>query len=339
MDFKAGFDHIKPMFPPALVSDQYKLRITAIASLFKTVAVVSIECRLSKEDDGVDLAIGFETDVPNDRFGIFFQIPKNEIEKISGNDNRLDNILQFFIAPSQSQQFLKESIQGFWLNFDLSEGNTIPLPWIYLVFREIKLGAAFYATLLKKTFLSVDLNYDQPTLDRMEDVVKALPDHAYLLGVAIPTQASQRTFRVVICGMTFGQILIFLKNIQWPGDLVDLASKLGPGCALCNKLGLLLDFSNGELLAKVGIEMLIQQDNAIHHVDQLLKFMIGLEVCDPSKAHRVNEWICRAVSTEDPPAHQVPVQRLNQWINHFKLVYEPGKPIEAKCYFGSSLRK
>ena len=338
MDFKTGFDLIKPWFPPALVSDLYKSRITLIAPLFKSVSVISVECRLSKEDN-VDLAVGFEADLPGDQLGVFLKNQHHEIDTNSDNVNRLHNMLQFFMAPSPAQQFLKQSIKGFWLNFDLNEGSDIPLPWVYLVFREVKLGGSFYATLLKKTFHSVTLNYDQPTLDRMVDVVNAIPDHAYLLGVAIPTQANQRTFRVVIYGMDFGQILDFLKIIQWPGDLENLALQLNPIGALCDKLGLLLDVSNGVLLAKVGIEMLIEQENAILHVDQLLKFILGLEVCDPSKANAVNDWIRRIASTEGLPLSPASTQVINQWINHFKLVYEPGKPLTAKCYFGSSLRK
>lgn len=340
MDFSACFNQVKKTLPPELVNEFYTGRINEIAPLIKSFTLASLECRLSSADHEVDLALGFESHSPLKWMEAFSSKKLKEHPTAKADYIRLKQLVRFFTNTPGQQSFLRDSIQGFWINFDLHSTAGIPIPWTYLVYRDLKLGNEFYGTLLSATIHALDSGYEEATMERMQQCVLNLPDQAWLLGLAIPAWRSINTYRMVLYGMNFEQISGYLSRIRWGGNSRQFRKQLGQAGRHCEALGLLLDFSNGLIHPKIGLELLIHPDRPETQVSQLLKSLSELGVCDAGKANALTRWM----KLKDQKKEHLEIKsydpgsglklKVQQWINHFKIVYDPGSSVSAKCYFG-----
>lgn len=329
MDFTFCFGQFKKKIPNRLVSEYYLSKISGIAPAVNSFSLASIECRLAEKEDQVDLAIGYT-------HGLLRNLVKPKLNLdlwrrlgiCESDPGQLEKMLDFFGNELRQKHFLQDTIEGVWVNLDLSHGQDLGLPWIYIVFRYLGLGPEFYNHLMIKTVQTLDIRYDQATISLMQEVLKSLPEHAYLLGMAVPSQRNGHSFRLVLYGMNFREVGNYLGKISWAGDLEDFVLKMGSAADRCTKLGLLLDFSNGSIHPKLGVELLLDPLDSGKHSQEVLKSLLDLGLCSKAKSADLVLWL------RDQEAFGNSQQSVRQWINHFKMVYEPGKPISAKCYFG-----
>lgn len=336
MDFKACFDQVYPTLPGALFSERYINRIRELAPELKCFSLASLEFRLAENDDTIDLALGFKADTNfawlEDFIQNQFTVNANDPEPTQG----IDPVLLYFTRLNRERLFWEGANEGFWLNLDLRNSSNTPVPWTYMVFRELNLGPGFYIAVLKKTLGTFGFKDSRTTMDGMQDVILKLPDNAFLLGLALPTWRNANTFRLVIYGMSFDQILNFLGAVQWPGDLKEITLSLESVAGQCKKLGLLIDIMEGKIQAKIGVELLVHASYQAQHIKQLLQSLVRMGLCDPVKEQVLNLWAGKEIKSKNWLKHHSIPNSLNvrQWINHFKLVYHPGQPILAKGYLG-----
>jgi len=340
MNFKTCFDSIKKSLPVELVNAHYKKIISAIVPPINFFSLASIECKLDSDDPGVDLAIGFENLADYRWTGVFADMKLSNHTGIPGDDHfPLENILNWFATSNPKNHFLLDQVQGLWLNFDLSTGMELQVPWSYIVFRNSGLGLEFDEVLLQKTVESMSFEFDAPTMGFMKRSILNLPSNAYLLGLALPTSRNAHAYRLVIYGMNFNQLVEYLERIQWAGQVANLCEKLESLGNQCDQIGLLLDFSPGGMKSKIGIELLIDQQNADSHSRNLLDGILELGIGDKVKINALKRWLdsnCdptwEAAEMSNKPMNKLSPVR--QWINHFKIVFNPGTGLSAKCYLG-----
>ena len=347
---------VKPNVSPQLISPETWLNIDTVAKALPQAitSFFGFECRLgthkptadfltctSASEAGREILAGSNNHLIN--------LPDSLIEKPIWS-----NIRNFCHHWSKKDSPLHEKIRNIWLEFDIDESlNTVPLPscffgpeniysvqsdnynsyqWVNQEALKLLLGKTISPKVEKQLFNCFNL----------------LPKEAYVFQVGVMLARKSELVRICIRNISVENILNYLTQINWQGDINELKTLLNDISNLVDRID--LDIDVGEFVyPKIGLECyLTQQPSFEPRWNLFLEYLVKLGLCVREKHDALLAYPGYVREKSHPELLPSSLLKLSKFLgseyervffrglHHIKIVYQPEKPLEAKAYLSVS---
>ncbi len=319
---------VVPHLPPALVAPEGLQPLRRLARALPAVSWFGFESRLATPAATADFLIGLTA---SSRSGALFA------GRTFDDDRASNPLAQPGWAPFRALAAewadptspLSANVAIAWLEFDVaSGGDALAVPNV--LFGSKAPGAA-------QAVAEIGLHclLGRPpaagVVQRLEHCFDALPPQTRIFHIGVMLARQVEDVRVCVYPLCWEEIAPYLERIGWPGPRDDVVEVLAPFCQRAVRLGLAVDV--GESVgSKIGLECYL--DERPHprpdpRWPAFLEQLVAEGLCTVDKRDALLGW----------PGGQRTSRFL--WpsiflrrLNHLKLVYEPGRPLEAKAYWG-----
>lgn len=337
-------DHLRNLsrsIPPELIAESELEEIMKLSSLFPfdVSADLGFECRLGDERARCDFFMLIQQGTE----GADALSGKSRISSLSNALmdipfwKKLQRLFQIWNDPSRS---LISEVEMFWLEFDREEMGFNPVPNLFFRLREkdcLKNPHRWEAMkdILNEIYhILFDIPFPPHLAVTLQRCMKLLPPDSaiYQVGFMIPRKTE--AIRLILTSMHPDKLTGYLKRIEWSGDYAAVERMFSRYAAgfdytVCNLhigekvlpyLGLELYFRNlaqpkWELRWKENLDLFISDNLVLPAKSLALQSFPGI----------TNSEVLFPV-------------RYIHGINHLKVVYKAGHPLECKAYFGAKIR-
>lgn len=323
---------VTPYLHSDLVSPEALSHIQPLAQILPPSSPAGFECRLGENQSRVD----FETYLPLEP-----NLPEQFLTHPTWQS--LQKLYREWSLPTS---VLRQVIQGIGLEFDIDGClDDVPVPCIFLELKPIAAGGGDElietASSLLNRRLSAQLELN------LKLCADYLPPGAFFTHLgAMLSRSSEEAIRVVVKGLTPEQLIDYLTQIGWT-DPTNTFSALVPTLSEFVDY-IMLSFDVGKrVYPRIGWEGYITaSDQDRPQLQLFLDYLVAQELCTPSKRDALLAWNGfsqpsfapelwpKNISWGDRFLGSRAVSLFSRWINHIKVVYQPGKPLEAKAYLG-----
>ena len=323
---------------PAALSDIQKL-----SRILPPLSIAGFECRLREGDSRVDFQVCIPCFEPK-----LSESLSNYPEWIF-----IKNLCHEWV---EKNNFIHQFLKFIILEFDVTEElSKIPVPCIFLSFDN-----KFAVDLINHKTIGADKLIDlssrllnrqiSPILQsNLQLCVDSLPKDAYISHLGAMLSRPIDAVRINAKKIPIEQIPDYLAKIGWVESTDKFALLLCELSKFCDYI--MLSFDVGEsIYPKIGLECFLDkqpQENEPRW-ELFLDFLVRNQLCTSAKRDALLTWSGLSQKHNSPefwPDNISLVDRLlakkaasvfSRWINHIKLVYQPGCLLEAKGYLGFS---
>jgi hypothetical protein len=329
-----------------LVSSDGLQGIHHVASLLPnlpSLAAAGFECHLAKMQ--TDILVAFESKNSGEMVlnATSSQLTENPIWR---------KVNDFSSIWSDLNCHSKNCVDNVWLEFDVDQHSEQAMPEPSLFFAPFGLFAdkqkvyteSWNIDRILQSLSSHSLNKE--TLNFLTLCTQKLPDSAvfFQVGIMLPRAAESNIIRLCVDNLNSEQLLQYLNSIGWQdrdGELSNLLSTLS-GCTHVFRLNFAIQES---VLPRIGLECYLDRQPVGSSQWQLMKnFLIDHHLSGLEKIQAIERWPGYSLSED----HQElwPEQYANssaflgnnirsaivRLLHHIKIVYQPGRQLEAKAY-------
>ena len=327
-------DYLKMLTPhlrPELVSPEAMSYLQALARVLPPCSKTMLEFRLGGEASQIDLSIFF------DRYSVNLS-DKFLIDPVWRD---LHYFCQEWVDPTS---LLHQNVKSIALEFDLDkQPSKVPIPCIFLAVNKETVNNARtiidMVSRLPHYFVSSKLE------SNIQKCVDCLPEGAEIVFVGAMLSRPQKGLRAIVGGLPPEEFSDYLKHIGWEQPTNTISTLVSTLSTLVDEIRF-LSFDIGDIISpRVGLEFFFQnQPNCEPRWQVFLDCLVKMGLCSSQKKDAFLELPGvseKANNSELWPESISWVDRLlgNRvfsvfWrkINHVKIVYCPGKPLEAKGY-------
>jgi hypothetical protein len=141
--------------------------------------------------------------------------------------------------------------------------------------------------------------------------------------------------RLCVVGLSDGALLEYLRAVEWPGSASRLACALARAAramGACPAAAILHLDIDDRVRARIGLEYVLARRPQMHRElaeRALLDHLGDAGLCAPAKREALLQW--PGWSIEALP-HELWESLIGRRVNHIKVMYEGGEPVEAKAY-------
>jgi len=330
-----------PNLSTGLVDSKARQAIKQTARLLPAITRTLLECRLSANQNQVDLSQSF---VEEDKTVLqsFFYRQQSIVPGWGKTKN-------FIGAWLDEQSLISEMVAEIWFEFDLdlSSPEFLPVPGVFLSLKPESVAGTRHekATRVLEEITNILLENDAtPELvNSLKTSVERLPENVSPNYIGIMSSRKPASIRAQFSAFPQDAIVDFLKSIgleNIPDTLqsaIDMAYRFFKSAVLC--IDLAPNISN-----RIGLELFPAVGIDDEDLTPFIDFIVSNGFCSPEKREGLLSWPGRTDPTNCPshwpdpliiesflrPADQFSV--IDRRINHFKLVCEPGHPVEVKAY-------
>jgi hypothetical protein len=182
--------------------------------------------------------------------------------------------------------------------------------------------------------------------------VGALPAGAHVFQVGLMLARPVDAVRLCVRDLEVSELPGYLADVGWPGTWDEARTALAPFAALATRTALHLDVGS-EVYPRIGLECYLEAPDGSDWSPTATAFLDGLAgagLCVPSKRDGLLAWPGEQRVPADgvalPPSVASRARLLGRAaftmycreMNHVKLNFTPGRPLEAKAYVGVVLR-
>jgi hypothetical protein len=339
------FDRVAaPYLHPALVSPAAADRLRATMSALPAwlTCWFYIECRLQEDGGQVDLVMV----VCREEAAILAADPRLALQEPMRRHpawERIGALCREWVTPGSP---LHRGVHHIWLEFDVPErAGEAPVPGIFVSFTGGGGSAPVEdVPLLRERIRSSLRILDEQALrdavqDNLERCYAALPPAALIPYLGVMFQRRSPGLRLCIANITEDDVPGYLAAIGWPGDVADLerviremgAARAGSDPRGRRDVVLHVDLDEA-IRPRIGVEYRIDPHGQLQKTCSpfgLVEFLVERKLCGAAKAHGLREW---AGFTRETLEHEIWRSLVVRVVNHVKLVYTPGRELEAKGY-------
>lgn len=235
---------------------------------------------------------------------------------------------------------LAGSIRGVWLEFDAPgahEPADVPLPGVFVKLEPSAPAGPERA--LEAVLAALPGVSPMPgSVRAFRRCVEELPAGAYVSYLGSFAPRGTDAVRLCLVGIVEDALPGYLARVGWPGDpraLADLLRSVGApdGRRLHPGPGMLhLDVGGDGVQPRIGLEYVLERGGQISgrlRETGFLDRLVELGLCTAAKRDGLLAW--PGYSFENF-AHELWPSLVKRRVNHVKLVYEEGRPPEAKGY-------
>ncbi|WP_066377808.1 hypothetical protein [Anabaena sp. CA = ATCC 33047] len=326
---------VVPYLSDVLVSQQQLTAIKHLTEILPPLSPMLLECRLAAEQPRVDVSVGLQP--------MKFLIPEPLISYPFWQ--QLESFCQDWTTVNS---FVYQTVKDMWLEFDLdglTDGLTVAC-WFFSLrgeeFQDKNIEANL--KLVKLISLLQNCPLDQQRKALVERCVNALPDGVGISQIGAMRSRPGKPLRINVDGLSPQMIPTYLAKIQGepvPADLTEMITLIQP---LSDRIVLCFDIEE-QIGSRIGLECYLnQQPKKEPRWSEFLNLAVAMKCCTPQKRDALLQWPGLIQKKDQPELWPVNLQYLDSlispgsfsvfWrtINHLKLVYQPGCPLEVKAY-------
>ncbi|MEM1153591.1 MAG: hypothetical protein AAGI44_05585 [Pseudomonadota bacterium] len=334
-----------------LVNPEAKARLIAATGHMPGVARTLLECRLAAADKQVDLSQSFlRADIPK----LQFHLRQHAVENspVHPGQRRVVEFLQQWCKPSHP---FHKRIAGVWLEYDLPEQAApgTALPGIFLDFEPVDASPESRAALrdvLQQLLLQWAGQGDVLAyLDVLEGYLSALPPTVGLSYLGLMASRDPFSLRVQFSGFSGETMHAFLQatSLQATPALADhLAEAVTLADEMCQSWVACIDLLP-QLSPRVGLELFPSQYHEAVSDEVVIAKLMARGLCCQQKGQEALAWRGRLTPREaqalwpDDLLMESLLRNADEFgvierrINHFKLLAEPQRALQAKVYLAA----
>ncbi|HYO48415.1 MAG TPA: hypothetical protein VEW94_01080 [Chloroflexia bacterium] len=345
-----------PNLPPALISPEAFARITETAGALPgslAVSVFGFECKLGEEAPLADFQLQ-ATAAFNAR---------RSIANIASTAPHLlahpiwQRLREFAVEWSDPASPMHLPLYNLWLEFDM-EGppSQPPVPSVFFGLRTEEPGGEMGNRQYLESLPSICLHalgllrgnrVPDAVGDTLTRSMVLLPHNARVgfVGAMLPRDID--AFRLIINGLDKETIPGYLERIGWTGPIQELAAALEATTPFSDYLWLNVDVGEA-VYPKVSWECYIHRQSRnsadLPRWQALLDFLVERGMCTPEKreamllypgiqtAEESGEFWPESLRLLSRVLGPLGFSSFIRGIHHIKVVFQPGKPLEAKAY-------
>ena len=323
---------VTPHLHPDLVAPEALSYIQPLAQILPPSSMAGFECRLGANQSRVD----FQTYLPLEQ-----NLPEQFLTHPTWQS--LQEFYQEWALPTS---VLHQVVEGIGLEFDIDGClNGVPIPCIFLALKPIAAGDSDKLIETVSSLLKRQISTQLET--NLQLCADSLPPGAFFSHFgAMLSRSSEEAIRVVVKGLTSEQLVDYLTKIGWI-DPTNTFSALVPALSEFVDV-ILLSFDVGKkVYPRIAWEGFLKKLPQEQPQWQLfLDYLVAQELCTPSKRDALLAWNGfsqpssapelwpRNISWGDRLLGSRAISLFYRWINHIKVVYQPGNPLQAKAYLG-----
>jgi len=340
--FLNHFEAMKAGFSPDLLTDDYVEAVHCLCTLFPydTASDFGFETRLGDPVASCD----FFMMISRNSDGALMLAGKSQVAGLSPallEDPFWRNLTAMFAAWTEPGALLAEMIELFWLEFDCGPTAYNTSPNIFFRITE-EPGLSRFAQWIRMRQVLDDIyrilfgiDFPAELAETLKHCIESLPVNAnlYQTGFMIPRKTE--AIRLVLTGFNKENILEYLKKIGWQGEM-KVAEEMIAVYAGMFDYSVYNVYIGQSVLPFFGIEMYykdMRQPQWEPRWGETFRFLESKNLALSSKCKGMTDYCGqRTVSG-------LFTVRYIKGINHLKLVYKPGMPLECKGYFGTMIRK
>lgn len=252
-------------------------------------------------------------------------------------------------ADSPTSDPFRRAVDSVWLEFDTSQSLQQVMPGIFFASLEAQIFQSSYADhcqAIQTAFAHLPYLADNREIQRqLQRCLDCLPAEARIYALGDLNGRSVKQLRVAIAQAPTHKLPRFLSDIGWPGDYQVVDSLIRQVAPDVSAVSIDLDIGDG-VLPQIGLEFTNPNRFQRQWWQEMLDRLVEAGFCLPARRNALLEWQGYTNETANPDiwpndlvqtSHLVPpiYCLIVRFINHLKVVYKPGQPIEAKAYFAA----
>lgn len=334
-----------PHLRSSLISPEALSHINQIACRLPPAGASGFECRLADEAPLADLGARFAR---SDRGAAFLAghggaLPPSSAELFA--DPSWQRLRSFGARWADPRDALHRAFEHIFFEFDVDgPPETVPVPSFFLAFannaqRRIEAADEGMAILRGEPLSS-------PVRQRLSKCLEVLPPKADLYAVGAMLSRRFNGVRVDFSHLPPSSVPAYLEAVGWPGDIREVEAMLRWLPPFYKEVEVALDLTEA-VLPRLGVECHVYKGSltsASAAWGEMLDVLVERGLCLPSKRDALLAWIghshARALGDDWPGDLRQRAKSLgpnvlsvlSRTINHIKLVYQPGRRVEAKAY-------
>jgi hypothetical protein len=341
----------EPYLTQLVSPDNFK-EIISLAKHFpgNLTSFLGFECRLGVPKARTDWAFAISS-VGKDRQVLFNLLNDGYLPNQFLQQNAWRHLNDFANAWTDPNSVLRYNIKCFWLEFDMPESlPEIPIPSIFFGPERIPKGKKVndfsnYEWLLTAALPILKGHRLKKTIERrIKKCIQDLPEDASLFQVGTLLSRSTDDIRLYINHLNPKQIISYLNIIGWKdkdGEFTKLINELENKA---ERFVLSFDITDKGIGPRIGIELSFASNEFFDNKtqwSQLLDYLVEKGWCLPEKrdallnyqsAENFSGGIMKPLTSASQHLDDLIHSKIVRYINHIKIVYQPGKDIEAKAY-------
>lgn len=322
--------HLKLVMPALsehLVSPQSLANLEQLLGTLPPISTAGFECRLGADQTQVDFGVAFVNYAAQFR-QIFSRYPQWQT---------LAPFWQAWLHAADQQNFT-----GLLLEFDLDTDSIDRIPSLFLGLKP-PYSREFAA--LEPLIQSLLPDCGAAVLDQVRVCYDSLPTGAVNTHLGAMLSRSAQAVRLNLAGLPTEQIPDYLSAIGWQDPTAQFPPLLSTLSRHVENLHILAIDVGERVLPRIGLECYFShQPKQEPRWQTFLDYLVEQELCTAAKAEALLQWpgaIQAGQGNPDWPENLSLGDRFFgsqagsafvRWINHIKLVYTPGYPLEAKAY-------
>jgi hypothetical protein len=325
---------VTPHLHPELVSPEALSRIQSLAEILPLVSDAILECRLGEGQSRVDFQITLSRNTPN--------LAENFL-----SSSAWQAVRDYCQEWSELDSFLYQNIDNITLEFDLDEQRSqVPIPCIGLALnQEVGTEKLSLMKIVEKLSLIRFKHLASSHLEsNLQRCVNSLPDGARIAGLGLMLSRPTKVVKVVVKEMPPEQFSDYLVHIGWTQPTDCLSALASTFSEFVGSLALSFDIGD-TIYPRIGLECFWEKQPFDEPRWQLfLDHLVERGLCTPAKQNALLTWSGFSQKADHPelwPPNlnwgdrflgSQAVSVFSRTIYELKIVYEPGKPLEAKAY-------
>jgi len=327
--------------------------IQSIAKYFPRdlTSFLGFECNLGIKDARVDWALAI-SGIGKDRQILADVINNGSLPKQFLQQQEWKQINDFVRYWTDTSSILYDKVKCFWLEFDMPKTlPEIPIPCAF--FGPIKpSGGTASNDISQYKWLSNEalplLRGEElsETLEKnfMQCITK-MPKNASLFQVGTMLSRSTSAIRLYINRLNPIQILTYLNSIGWIDETGEFSSLVAELEDKADRFVISFDVTENGINPKIGIELSFTGDKFQNETrwEELFDYLVEKGMCLPEKRDALLSYqgvdddsfsggIMKPVMSATTHFASQSPSTIARYINHIKIVYQLGQPMDAKAY-------
>ena len=315
----------------SLVNKFYSNTISKLTQLLPAAPISGIECRMKENDSRID-------------FSILIWPDKKNLELITGlswkeqssDPNYWKSIRLLCRKIQDPDSYLHTITKSIALEFDLEdEDKPFTDPLFFIILKPLPKLEQVRSSILMKLVDEIPNLFTEKARLNMVKCVELAPFDLNIYALGWMPSRDSNVIRYGIEVQFFEQLVNYLKDIDWPGDLEIFIQTFSPFIKYFTD-SLVVGFDISEILGqRIGIEFRMEsKDRKSTILDEFLNLCVDLKIASKQKCDSIIKWKTPTITGEKYSSEYSGStdQPINMGIAYFKFVYIQGKPLELKAY-------
>ena len=321
MEYRKIIDNL----PSALISRKSRMNLMDLCNDLPETDWIAFEKRLSPSSSFLDFMFAIKRDQNQiENFIIWLKT----FQKKEDNDTHpsFDRLIDICLKWKDSQHYFNDLIDFIWLEFDIGIDNKA-YPFIFFVFNQSYFDKALHHQVIVNVVEQCAITVRKQTVTCLQDCLNMMLHEMKVYSIGLPETRSKDLIRLVIKSEDIESILHWLKKINYCNinefhDAITHYHQFGDSFLLH------VDFHNGQLLEKIGLEIVFHAPNRKEKLNVMLRELTESQHLEANSDKLITQWE-KNISAQGKPD-------IALYLSYIKINFTEGKRIFKVYLFARS---